>query len=1111
MSDCITDKLSIGFWNICGAERKITEPDVIKQLKTHHIVILGETFLENHTIQLDGYKCKNVFRSGKRKKATRNFAGISVFTKNEVAKFVKIVKVTKEDFIWVCISKSLTGYPQDTYCCCAYIPPRGSPYYKNNPNLDLFDLLTEDISIFSKQGHIMITGDLNASIGLKPETLTTDDFNRHSDDIFDISDAWAPRRCSIDTKTTTWGNKLIDVCTAHNICLLNGRKLGDFEGRCTHFGRSSSAIDVSIVDREVFSHTLSFEVHKLTEFSDHCRIETILACNPTNLIVTDTCVDDLVYVKYKWNKLNSLDKLTSAMSNPDFLVMKNKILTTNYPSSKAGCNQFNNDVHQLTKFLHERCCDKKDVGKKSKMKIIKQKWFTPNCQTMRERVRRAANFLHRNPFNRLARAKYFAYKRQYKKLLKSAKKAHLEQQMLRLADTIDKNELWSILSEIKGKKSSAPIPIDELYWHFKSILNNVPKNVAENKLKFWEEKISAYLNPSSNQNDRDPVKIGGYCEEKLIKLAKNLKNDKASFSDGTINEVLKHSIHNLSSIFVKFFSSLENVGAYPCAWNTSFLVPLLKKGCQSDPDNFRGLAVGSNVSKFYSLCLNNKLIDYVEANNLLSPHQFGFRENFRTGDAMFSLRSLTSYYKNNGNKPVYSCFVDFTKAFDSVDRTALAFKLGNIGIRGSLLKLIIDMYNETNYIIKANGKFSIPFSAKFGVKQGCNLSPLFFNIFINDIHKIFDDACKPLEINDWKISSLSYADDLVLVSESESGLQKTLSKLEEYCNIWGLKVNISKTKVIVFNKTFSARVKKLYFEIDKKKIEITNTYCYLGVDISNTGSFLNATTSLYKKGLRALYSLYSTLDVRSDVVNVRLFLKLFDALVQPVFLYGCEIWGSQCFNSNNRIITFVNKFYKTLLGVKQRCSNAGVLCELGRFPIEINIAKAMIKFWFRLTSLPTNRLSAHCYWSLYNQNNLKDPWFESIKLIINTTGQFDIWNNQVNLVSLNKNLLSRKQNYVIQTLKDIYSQSSKIKINSESKLHLFKHDANPQSISKYLLTLHGRNRRRAFANLRLGTPDIELEKRKSRFCKICNTRKIETEEHFVLAVQPLILPCPTVN
>ena len=1109
MPDHIYD-LSIGYWNICGAENKITHPDVIKQLSSHSIVILGETFLETHAIQLDGYKCKNVFRTGKRKKATRNYAGISILIKNNIAQFVKIVKVTKEDFIRIKISKVLTGFSRDTFCCCAYIPPRGSPYYINNPELDLFDTLNDDISDFSKNGHIMVTGDLNAGIGLKPETLTMDDFNSHTDDFISLNEVWAPRRYSTDPKTTTWGNKLIDVCTAHNICLLNGRKLGDLEGRCTYFGRNASVIDVSIVDREIFSHTLSFHVHKLTEFSDHCRIETILACKPQNVNFDDPCIDNLMYDKYVWNESCSLDKLTTAMSNPDFTSLKNKILRTDYPSSKIGCNKLNDDVHKLTKLLHEKCCDKKKIGKKVKVKLKPQKWFTPNCRIMRERVRRAANFWYRNPFKPHARAEYFFLKRKYNKLLKFSKKQHLENQMVKLVNSVDKNEKWKILSDMKGKKSSTTAPLNELHSHFKSILNDVPKNVAESNLKLLREKVAIFTKGLTSPT-RDSVPIGTYTDSKLIRLAKNLKNGKASFTDGFINEVIKNSIHDTSPVFTKLFNLIEVTGVYPSAWNTSFLVPLLKKGSQSDPDNFRGLAVGSNVAKFYALCLNNKLINYAESNDILSPHQFGFRENFRTEDAMFTLRSLNSFYKNNSNRPVYACFVDFSKAFDSVDRTALAFKLGEIGIRGNLLNLIIDMYKDTNYIIKSNGIFSFPFSAKYGVKQGCNLSPLFFNIFINDLHQSFDETCEALNINDWNVNSLSYADDLVLLSESECGLQNSLNKLENYCNTWGLKININKTKVVVFNKPFNSKIKSLKFVIDANKIEVSNTYCYLGVDISNTGSFLGATNSLYKKGLRALYSIYSTLDVRSDVANVRLFLNLFDSLVQPVLLYGCEIWGSHCLNTNNRVITFVNKFYKTLLGVKQRCSNAGVLCELGRFPIELNIAKAMIKYWFRLTSMPTNRLSAHCYWSLFNLEGLKDHWFESIKSIIYTTGQYDVWTNQVNFIFSSKHLLSKQQNFIIQTLKDVYTQFAESKINAESKLYLFRNDANTRTISNYLTSLHGRNRRQAIANLRLGTPNIELEKgrhsgleRVSRTCKICHTQKVETEEHFILTCPALV-------
>ena len=1105
----VLDHLSIGSWNICGAKNKLNDPDFLELLKEHDIIILGETFADGDTVHVDGYKCKNLFRNAKHKKARRNSGGISVLTKNNIAAFIKPVLTTAEHFIWIRISKELTGYTSDTFCCCAYIPPVNSPYYESHPDINLFDLLKDDISKFSKHGHIMVMGDLNARIGLKPETLTVDDFNPITDNLSDLNQVWAPPRCSIDTRSNSWGNELIDVCTAHNICLLNGRKVGDFEGRCTYFGIGSSVIDVSIVDRELFSHTLAFKVHNLTEFSDHCKIETILACKPREITVEDPTITPLTFDKYVFNQETSPIKLDTTLKSAVFANMKNKILSTNYPSSSIGCNKLSDDVQNLTKFLHDSSCDKIRVGKKPRAKAKRQKWFTPDCQSLRKKVRRAANFLSKHPFNPLAREEFFSVNRKYKKMIKKAKKSHRDNNMNKLINSIDKNEMWSILSDIKGKKSGAPIPMNELHTHFKFILNNAPKNVAERKINYLQAKVDEFVKDRAPSADSVPT--GGYSAESLCKMAKKLKNGKSAFTDGTTNEVLKHSIHDTAPIFVKFFNLIETSSTYPTAWKSSFLVPLHKKGSHGDPDNYRGLAVGSNTSKFYTTCLNSKLKNFIDSKNILSPHQFGFREDFRTHDAIFSLRSMVSHYKNNRKQPVYSCFVDFSKAFDSVNRTALAFKLGQVGIKGNLLNLIQDMYSNTKYIIKSDGKFSTPLTSGIGVKQGCTLSPLLFNIFINDLHQIFDPACKPLNVNNWKVSSLSFADDLVLLSETGLGLQNSISKLESYCNEWGLKVNITKTKVVVFNKSYSKNIKKLYFHIDNEQIAVTNSYCYLGVDISNTGSFKKATDSLYKKALRALYSIYSSLDVRSDASNIRLYLKLFDSLVQPVLLYGSEIWGPQCLAGNNVISKFVNKFYHVLLGVKRHCSNTGVLAELGRYPIEINIAKAMLKYWVRIASLPKTRLAAHCYWTLFEQTNLNDPWIDAIKNIINSTGQYHIWSNQTDFFQSHELVIKRNQRYILQTLQDLYLQYSIQKIESESKLHLFKTDVNPISTTKYLLTTFGRAQRSALSNLRLGTTELEVENgrkfgipHEARYCKLCNLQEVEDELHFLLT-------CPTLE
>ena len=143
---------------------------------------MGETFAENENIHVPGYKCKNVFRKWKHKEARKNSGGVSVLTKCSISNFVIPVKTTAEHLIWIKISKKLTGYPLDTYCCCAYIPPIRSPYYVTHPNLDIFEELSFDITKFKKLGHVMVSGDLNARLGTKSDIFVNPDLNERSEE-----------------------------------------------------------------------------------------------------------------------------------------------------------------------------------------------------------------------------------------------------------------------------------------------------------------------------------------------------------------------------------------------------------------------------------------------------------------------------------------------------------------------------------------------------------------------------------------------------------------------------------------------------------------------------------------------------------------------------------------------------------------------------------------------------------------------------------------------------------------------------------------------------------------------------------------------------------------
>ena len=136
----------------------------------------------------------------------------------------------------------------------------------------------------------------------------------------------------------------------------------------------------------------------------------------------------------------------------------------------------------------------------------------------------------------------------------------------------------------------------------------------------------------------------------------------------------------------------------------------------------------------------------------------------------------------------------FKKAFDSVLHSALLYKLVKLDIDGPFKNIIEHMYQNNILHVRIQDKLTNAFEPKIGVRQGDNLSPNLFKIFINDLPDIFDKDDDQVQLDSTFISSLLYADDLMLLSTSKVGLQKCIDKLSSYCEKNCLTVNLKKTK-----------------------------------------------------------------------------------------------------------------------------------------------------------------------------------------------------------------------------------------------------------------------------------------------------------------------------
>jgi hypothetical protein len=192
------------------------------------------------------------------------------------------------------------------------------------------------------------------------------------------------------------------------------------------------------------------------------------------------------------------------------------------------------------------------------------------------------------------------------------------------------------------------------------------------------------------------------------------------------------------------------------------------------------------------------------------------------------------------------------------------------------------MYKDVLFSIKLPDCITETSNSSIGVKQGCILIPVLFSLYINDLGNNLDSTCDPVYVNDREFSCLMYADDLVLLSQSYEGLQSLLERLKSFCDTWNLKVNVDKTKIMIFNKSGKI-LKRFSFRYENQNIEITNEHKYLGIIFKLSGTFSYATSHLFKKASKAMFCIRKSLF--SDRINLVSHLKLVEACVKPILLY----------------------------------------------------------------------------------------------------------------------------------------------------------------------------------------------------------------------------------
>ncbi|KAK3103953.1 hypothetical protein FSP39_023219 [Pinctada imbricata] len=325
----------------------------------------------------------------------------------------------------------------------------------------------------------------------------------------------------------------------------------------------------------------------------------------------------------------------------------------------------------------------------------------------------------------------------------------------------------------------------------------------ERVLDKWASHFNDLLNVNNsseamNISNNDTLYIEDECLDSSIsyhevyKAVVSLKNGTAEGVDNIPVEVLK--CDNIIHVLHKLISLCFESGMIPSEWNKGIIAPI-PKGVTSnprEPTTYRGITMTSCVYKVYCKILNDRLYEWIDDKGFLYDEQNGFRQKRSTIDHVSSITSIIETRKQM-RLSTFASFIDFSKAYDNVNRELLFENLVDIGLSVKFLDAIKAIFSHVQCCVKVNNSFTKWFSVTQGLKQGCILSPILFNMFINTLVRDIKALDVGIDIDGEKVAILLYADDIVLLGESENDLQLILNVL----NSWCLKYHITVGKIIM--------------------------------------------------------------------------------------------------------------------------------------------------------------------------------------------------------------------------------------------------------------------------------------------------------------------------